>query len=330
MCGVLSTLASKYYTDIADYNFKLHELLQDQGYKAYMLLSGDHTAFSHEYRALLGDSADLLYDGTVSRSYTINDDHLLLEGLDTIPSYSGSPVFFFFFLMSSHFVGVKEPEFEAFKPSRLDGLSMLTFWNGQYDRQTLVNRYDNGVLQADAYIERIFGQLDRKSYLSNALVVIMADHGEGLGEHGNYSHTCYVYQEDIGIPLLIYDAPEVRYSNLEFAEQQDVAPTVVDRLGLAVPSCWEGTSLLNGAPRPDSFHTTRRHDCWRAVIHKAGDKLYKYLRLSNGDTVQKEELYELASDPLEKTNIMATAEPGLIQQLRDQMNQAFRLSRGRE
>ena len=57
------------------------------------------------------------------------------------------------------------------------------------------------------YVEAIFAALDQKGYLPNSLIVILADHGEGLGERGkaSYGHVSSLYQEFIRIPLLIYD-----------------------------------------------------------------------------------------------------------------------------
>lgn len=64
--------------------------------------------------------------------------------------------------------------------------------------------------------------------MQDSVVIILADHGQGLGEHGKYGHRRYLYQEQLGIPWLIYDTSEAPYGNLEFAAQIDVAPTILD------------------------------------------------------------------------------------------------------
>src|SRR5204862_5169484 len=123
-------------------------------------------------------------------------------------------------------------------------------WVRNGDDETVAkNNYDNGIVEADATIEKLFGKLREKGYLANSLIVILADHGEGLGDHGlgwaGLGHLRTMYQESIRIPLLIYDESDVHYGNLKFATQIDVAPTIVDRLGLRIPPSWEGRSLLS-------------------------------------------------------------------------------------
>jgi len=325
-CGVLSTVASRNYRNLSDYNFKLHDLLQDQGYRAYFLLSGDHTLFYHQYKDVLGNTVDLFFDGVCSERYAVSDDRLVLEGLERVPDYDGTPACFFFFLMASHIVGVKLEPYGQYQPSKLGLSGMAAVWLGEHNNQTLTNLYDNGVLQVDAFVEQIFDALRHKGYLDNCIAMLTADHGQGLGERGYYSHTVYLYQEDIGIPLLIYDEPGAHYANLEFATQQDVAPTIADRLGLPVPDCWEGVSLLSDAPHTYTYHTTRRNDVWRAVIWRTKGKRYKYLRWRNeGSPARREELYELVSDPGERRNLLQKADPALLRHLRARMASAFNL-----
>jgi len=323
-CGVLSTVASRSYVNLSDYNFKLHDLLHDQGYRVYFLLSGDHTLFYDQYKHVLGEGVDLFFDGVCSERYPVSDDRLVLEGLERVPDYDGTPACFFFFLMASHIVGVKLAPYGQYQPSKLGLSGMAAVWLGERNNQTLTNLYDNGVLQVDAFIEQIFEALRHKGYLDDCLAMVTADHGQGLGERGYYSHTVYLYQEDIGIPLLIYDEPEVRYANLEFATQKDVAPTIADRLGLPVPDCWEGVSLLSDAPHAYTFHTTRRNDVWRAVIWRTQGKLYKYLRWrKESPPARREALYELVSDPGERRNLLRKVDPALVRHLRAQMAAAF-------
>jgi glucan phosphoethanolaminetransferase (alkaline phosphatase superfamily) len=76
-------------------------------------------------------------------------------------------------------------------------------WKGPVDLIQYVNRYDNGILRADSFIRELFSSLDRKGYLQNSIVMILADHGEELGERGHYGHGSNLYQSQIRIPMLI-------------------------------------------------------------------------------------------------------------------------------
>jgi len=321
-CGILSTMASRDSRSLCCNNFKLHDLLKDQGYRVNFILSDNHIAW-YDLRRSYGRNIDFYYDGSSTHLYPAADDRLVLEGLERVPDYNGTPAFFFLVLMSPHIVGVKHEAFERYRPSKLR-LDFRSLIRGKYDPEVLINRYDNGVIQADAFIRNIFTILNQKGYLHDSLVVILADHGDALGEHGRYAHTVELYQEEIAIPMLIYDEAEFRYANLEFATQIDVAPTIIDRLGLPIPSCWQGKSLLDGNIKHYSYHQTQRNNPWRAVIYRTDSAIYKYLRWDTENAEpRKEELYEILSDPGERLNLMSTADSRLILQLRKRMSEGF-------
>jgi arylsulfatase A-like enzyme len=168
-------------------------------------------------------------------------------------------------------------------------------------------------------IEQLFQWLDQKGYLKGALVMILADHGDGLAEHnGQRGHAFNgrLYQEFIRVPLLIYDEPNAPYANLEWATQVDIAPTIVSRLGLPVPPVWEGRSLLEPAPRPYSCHFMDMYDVpLYAVIHRTDGHIYKYLRQFG-----REELFDLAADPGEQHDRLSTTDPAVVGALRKRLS----------
>ena len=312
--GVLSTLASRNFRSLADYNFKLNELLRDQGYKAYFIHSGDQTYYQR-LRWYFGKEIDLFFDGNNSKLYSANDDRVIFEGLGKVPEHGDTPAFFYFHLMSTHILGVRHEEFDLFKPSKLDA-DYVKLLDNEYDHHVLVNRYDDGVLQSDSVIKDIFKALNEKGYLSDSIIFILADHGDGLGEHGHNGHDHYVYQEDIGIPMLIYDPGEPPYANLEFASQPDVAVTILDRLHLPIPSTWQGRSLLNPEIKEFIYSQTRNDPPLISIIYRNGDIIYKYIQ-----GPKKEDLYELTKDPGEHNNLVQTADPALIRRMRSQISQ---------
>ena len=134
------------------------------------------------------------------------------------------------------------------------------------DLEAVSNRYDNGVLQTDFMIMKIFDALMKKGYLDDSIVVIIGDHGDGLGEHGHVGIPVICIKGTFRVPLLIYENVISGYKNGVYATQIDVAPTIVDRLGLKIPGGWRGKSLLNrrrtGSPftRPDG--ATRPASPW--------------------------------------------------------------------
>ena len=121
--------------------------------------------------------------------------------------------------------------------------------------------------------------------------------------------------------MLIYDESKVKYADINSATQMDIAPTVIDRLGLKIPASWEGTSLLNPATRQYSYHLSanRGTPCY-AVLFRTENEIYKYIRFADDG---KEEVYELTSDPQEVKDILEQAAPDLVQTLREKCRSRF-------
>ena len=314
-CGILSTMTSRPAQHLIPGNFSLANLLQDQGYAAYQILSGNH-----DWRGLrqaYGYEQALYFDSTNSTKYPMNDDRVVLEGLAHVPDFSGRPAFFQFHLMSVHQLGVKHDAFRRYQPSK-PGRDLGWLLRGRDDEIALTNNYDNGILEADDTIRQLFDVLQTKGYLAHSLVVITSDHGEGLAMRG-LGHSDFIYQEHIRIPLLFYDDPKASYANLTFATQIDVAPTLLDRLGLPIPSSWEGRSLLSPDVKHFSYHESNPGNPCYAVVDRQPPAIFKYIECDN-DTRSARELYDIAADPLESHNL-ATRDPALLRDLRNRLHE---------
>jgi hypothetical protein len=313
-CGIMSTLGSQPYRALAVDNFKLYDVLRDQGYRLFFILAGSHSWYG--LKSYYAEKPDVLFDGANAMRYPGNDDRVLFEGLDQVPASDGTPAFLYLHLVSAHAGGIRQERFRLYTPCDFD-------WTTAFFRQpeagVMINWHDNGVRQADAIVEELFGVLERKGYLHDSLVVLLADHGEGFGEHGTswhyFGHTRFLYQEHIHIPLMIYDTPAAPYQNLEFATQMDVAPTIVDRLGLPIPASWRGRSLLQPDVARYTFHQSTEHPPIQMVVFYTPDALYKLMRHSSG----VEEMYEVISDPMERHNLIDSAAPGLVSRLREEL-----------
>ncbi len=313
-CGIISTLSSKHLRRQIPESFKINDLLSDQGYSTYFILSGNHDWRNLE--ELYGTGQTVYFDGRQSTRFGRSDDRVIFEGLERVPD-RGGPAFFFFHLMSVHLIGTKQDTYRVYHPSDVKN-DWNALFGGEYDTEAVVNNYDNGVTQADAVIEELFTTLDRKGYLKDSLVVITSDHGEGLGESARtgYGHVTSLYQEFIRIPLLIYDPKPATYGNTEFATQIDIGPTILDRLGLPKPDPWEGTSLLAPSIPRTTFHQTALKTPLYALIRHTPEATYKYISGLRG---RREELYNLTTDPGERTNLRATADPALLTFFRDEL-----------
>ena len=313
-CGITSTLAGREFKDISARTYQLQDVLRDQGYRTWFLLSGNHTAWNGLPQFYHADDG-ALFDGSQTQRYTMDDDRLVLEGLEQVPpAASGQPAFFYVHLMSPHYLGVQLPTSHLFtRPD--DHVSPGKEPYTILERLNKPDRYDDKVLQADRIIEQLFEALRAKHYLDDAVVVITGDHGEGLGER-HWAHGWHLYNEDVRIPLLLYDLPPARYDDLSFGVHVDIAPTILDRLGLPIPESWSGQSLMVPSPERFTRHQTYFLPNRFAVLYRRDGRLFKFIATPQYGT---EELYDLVNDRTETHNI-AAAQPALVARLRDQVS----------
>jgi glucan phosphoethanolaminetransferase (alkaline phosphatase superfamily) len=297
-------------------NFRLQDLLKRAGYRTHVIGAGDHTTLGR-MREHYGPNVDLFLDGLTTSTATINDDRGVLESLDKIAPAGSEPAFFYIHLMSAHELGVRTAEFARWRPARLrmDWPSLIS---ADTDPQVAVNSYDNGILQADHYLREIFARLEAKGYLKDYVAIIAGDHGQGLGDRGNFGHTRFLYAEDMNIPILFLESETADYGPLPFGSQVDIAPTLLDRLGLPKPARWEGQSLYQATPPADAYATGRRDNGWRAVLTRRDGEIYKYVFNDSRRNEFREELYAELADPHELRDL---AKDPAYRELREAMRQ---------
>ncbi len=121
----------------------------------------------------------------------------------------------------------------------------------------LASLYRAEVAALDASLANLFQQLQSRGILDHAIVVITADHGEEFREHGQLAHGSSLFEEVVRIPLIVAGPglPSHRVV-AEPVSLVDIAPTVLDLLGLPPEPRFEGRSLrerLAGGDAPDIF-----------------------------------------------------------------------------
>jgi glucan phosphoethanolaminetransferase (alkaline phosphatase superfamily) len=304
------------------HNFRLQDLLKRAGYRTHVLGTGDHTTLGR-MREHYGPNVDVFLDGLTTQTASVNDDRGLLESLDKIGPAGDQPAFFYIHLMSAHELGVRDPAFARWRPATL-----IMDWHALLarspDPQATINTYDNGILQADHILREIFARLETKGYLKDYVAVIAGDHGQGLGERGNYGHTRFLYAEDVNIPILFLESTPTNYGSMPFASQVDIAPTLLDRLGLPRPARWEGRSLYRASAPETAFAAGRQDHGWLAVVQRRGDEIFKYLFKGNRRKGFQEELYSSTRDPRECNNlVMDPAHAELLLEMRRRAAKEF-------
>ena len=161
-----------------------------------------------------------------------------------------------------------------------------------------------------AFIDRSLGRLfDRLSTLARpTLVVVTADHGESLGEHGELTHGMFAYEATLRVPLIVARV-DPRGSHADGvvidapARHIDIAPTVLESVGVAPERPLPGSSLTElirtktGGDRPAYFESMTYHLVrgWAPLRGVVADRT-KYIDLPIP------ELYDLAADSTEQRN----------------------------
>ncbi|MDB6010161.1 MAG: hypothetical protein JWL65_2411 [Gammaproteobacteria bacterium] len=304
ICSLYSLFSSRFPREFSLAPFTLQEVLRRNGYRIHLVLSGDHTYF-HTLRNMYGP-VDTFFDGTQAKGYFLNDDRLLVDHVAAMPAWDGVPAMFQFHLMSAHILrrgDVVPGKFQPaarylFKDARDTGA-------GGHVEPTAVNFYDNGVVSADSIINSLLETLRSKGYLRDALVVITADHGESLGEHGLFHHANSVREELLRIPLVLISygyQPQLSARTRKFPAEVDIAPTLLTELGLPHPRSWSGRPLQQ-ADGPE-FSYFDEHTFAGLIDHRDPDNLWKYwIDTKSGE----DHAFNLSTDPHEDHDVRGVA-----------------------
>jgi arylsulfatase A-like enzyme len=177
-----------------------------------------------------------------------------------------------------------------------------------------LNNYDGKILYTDAQIGIFLQNIRKLNLEKNTIIIIMADHGEGFGEHHLYcSHGYILYNEIIKVPLIIR-FPEKRFQHKLISNQVallDLMPTVLDYLNIKGYRC-KGISLMqlikgkpnikdriiySELPRTNACIT---NDKYKLIYNIQTDlSRQKYLPTSEF------EFYDLVKDPQEQNNLFS-------------------------
>jgi arylsulfatase A-like enzyme len=163
--------------------------------------------------------------------------------------------------------------------------------------------YLGAIAFMDAQVARLLKTLDQHHLAEHTIVVVVADHGESLGDHGEDSHGILLYETTIRVPLIIR-APGLSPKRVsDVVRLVDVMPTVLDALGMAGPRT-DGVSLVPVMAGQmehidlDAYSESLypRRFGW-GELHALRAGRFKFVSAS------RPELYDLEKDPRERHNI---------------------------
>ena len=179
--------------------------------------------------------------------------------------------------------------------------------------------YHAEIAGADFQVGRLILEVERLGLRDDTLVVVTADHGEGLGDHGEVSHSYFVYESTVRVPLIFW-GPRTLPSGLRIAtpvRTVDIAPTVLELLGMPPLGEAQGVSLAKliagserEAPGFGYGEATRLTATFSLPpLRFIRDGALKYIHKVNP------ELYDLDVDPGELVNL-APSRPEDVARLR--------------
>ena len=188
--------------------------------------------------------------------------------------------------------------------------------------------YDGEIAYLDSAVGKLLTTLRSRGLYDQSLIVVAADHGEAFGEHGKWSHGLFLYDETIHVPLLIkLPATGLAHQRVESrVGLVDIAPTILQEAGIAVPTTMQGQSLLEliksksgllTQDRPEYSETDYPYRAfgWSSLrAWRAGKYLYV-------DAPQRE-LYDQPRDP-EASHNLAKSAPSVTNTMASQLAPFF-------
>ncbi len=165
--------------------------------------------------------------------------------------------------------------------------------------------YSGEIAFVDSEIGRLLAALEAAGRADETLVVVTSDHGEGLGEHFEHSHSVLLYEGTMRIPLVIGPVVEEGLVVTSQVRSVDLMPTLLDVVGLSIPDGIDGVSLRGGGAPPApaarlsymETYTPWYGFQWSPLRGLRSDA-WKFIE------APRSELYDLEADPREKANLL--------------------------
>jgi arylsulfatase A-like enzyme len=186
--------------------------------------------------------------------------------------------------------------------------------------------YDNCVAYLDQRLGALFDELHRQGVLDRTLVIVTADHGEGLGEHDLFDHGESLYRSEIRVPLLIVLPAGQRSTGVvrQIVSLRDLPATILELVGLGSGSPFPGRSLaylwrdpppgaasvdgdaaISELPKPNPYDPNQgRSPAHRGPLTSLAEGDFAYIRNERDGT---EELFNERDDPGELHNLVHVA-----------------------
>jgi choline-sulfatase len=272
---------------LSEKNVTLAEILKQQGYETAAFVG----SFVLDHRFGLNQGFDVYDDRTWQNAKTMEWLEAERKGSEVyeafakwLSSYSTKkPIFVWIHLYDPHFPYEPPENFRQRYPK---------------------NPYAGEVAYADSIVGSILKAVETRKLTDNSIIAVAGDHGEGLGEHGEYTHSVFIYNSTLHVPMLIV-APQLIPPSVKIGDLSrtiDLVPTLLDYMGIK-RRLGEGVSLRNlieGKPQNElvSYSESlyaKLNMGWSELLGLE-TKTYHYI------DAPKPELFEIQKDPKETQN----------------------------
>lgn len=188
--------------------------------------------------------------------------------------------------------------------------------------------YKGEVEYMDHQLGLFFDFLKAEGLYDNTIIIMTADHGESLGQHGEKTHGFFIYEPTVRVPLIIrapFKFPVSRVDNI--VELVDLAPTILDAVDVSLPESYQGQSLLDlmfGSGESDK--TVAYTETYYPRMHYGWSELKAFYHNNNWKYIlaPRDELYDLEADTEEKENL-ALKESGQARRARERLQRFMQL-----
>jgi arylsulfatase A-like enzyme/Flp pilus assembly protein TadD len=192
---------------------------------------------------------------------------------------------------------------------------------GEFKDEYRKSPYDGEIAYADQQVGRLLDAVAKKDPQGNTIVAVLSDHGESLSEHGEYTHGVFLYDSTLRIAFLL-SGPGIpaRKRVQQQVRSIDFLPTLLSLLNTSTPLDIQGVSLIptfsgGSAPSEISYEETlypKLSMGW-SELRAIRTNRWKYVR------APKPELYDLAADPRETSNVIQQ-HPAEVQKFEAHLN----------
>jgi len=289
----------------------LSELLGDAGFHTGAFVANGYVSGKFGFRQGWSTWRNYIREGRRTHARFVASD--VLEWLDERPE--DRPFFLYVHTIDPHVPYIPPDDLlETYDPDPYDGpvdftrdrellekIKVGSLTLDARDRRRLEALYDGEITYHDVHMAAILDGLERRGLADDTMVVITADHGEELFDHGSVGHGHSVWQELLHVPLLVRipGLTDGRRPVPDAVGLVDVMPTVLDVLGRPIPEDVDGRSLLPllrgaGSPAPRVSVSGFMYGWRTALVGR-----YKLVQRTESRAM----LFDLEADPGEEDDL---------------------------